>query len=68
MATFILGGGVATAAMPSWVHHVLFYCALAAQGYSLWVERRVLTENERLMGDIDRILATPSPVTPAAVP
>jgi hypothetical protein len=68
MATFILGGGVATTAVPSWVHHVLFYCALAAQGYSLRVERRVLTDNERLMGEIDRRLATPSPITPPAVP
>src|SRR6185295_20377218 len=64
MATFILGGGVATTAVPSWIHHALFYCALMVQGYALWVERRVLTDNERLMGKIDRLLATPSTATP----
>ncbi|HSS75167.1 MAG TPA: hypothetical protein VLV54_00330 [Thermoanaerobaculia bacterium] len=57
MAAFILGGGVATGSVPRWVHHVLFYLAVAAQGYALWVERRVLTENERLMTDVDRRLA-----------
>lgn len=57
MATFILGGGVATGALPSWVHHVLFYAAVAAQGYALWIEQRVLTDNERLMADVDRRLA-----------
>src|SRR3954468_10637684 len=53
MATFILGGGVATGSVRSWIHHVLFYCAMAAQVYTLWIEQRVLTDNERLMGEID---------------
>jgi 4-hydroxybenzoate polyprenyltransferase len=57
MATFIVGGGVAVGSVPRWVHHGLFYLAAAAQGYALWVERKVLTENERLMGDVDRRLA-----------
>ncbi|HEX9944342.1 MAG TPA: hypothetical protein VGG03_20220 [Thermoanaerobaculia bacterium] len=57
MATFILGGGVATGSVPKWVHHGLFYAAIAAQVYALWVERRVLDENERLMADVDRRLA-----------
>jgi 4-hydroxybenzoate polyprenyltransferase len=57
MATFIVGGGVATGSVPRWVHHALFYLAAAAQGYALWVERRVLTENERLMEAVDRRLA-----------
>ncbi|MFY9821341.1 MAG: hypothetical protein WAM82_08165 [Thermoanaerobaculia bacterium] len=57
MATFIVGGGVATGSVPRWVHHLLFYLAAAAQLYALWVERRVLTDNERLMGDVDRRLA-----------
>ncbi len=64
MATFILGGGVATGSVRTWVHHVLFYLAVAAQGYALLVEWRVLTENERLMGDVDRRLAA-APATPA---
>lgn len=57
MATFILGGGVATGSIPSWVHHVLFYTAMLAQGYALWIEWRVLVDNERLMADVDRRLA-----------
>jgi len=65
MATFIVGGGVATGSVSRWVHHALFYLAAAAQGYALWVERKVLTENERLMTDLDRRLAA-SPVRAAA--
>ena len=62
MATFILGGGVATESVPSWVHHALFYAAVLVQGYTLWIERRVLTDNEQLMADVDRLLAAaPSP-------
>jgi hypothetical protein len=62
MATFILGGGVATHSVPSWVHHALFYAAVLVQGYTLWIERRVLIDNERLMADVDRLLAAaPSP-------
>jgi len=58
MATFILGGGVATGSVPAWVHHVLFYLAVLVQGYALRIEWRVLGENERLMIDVDRRLAT----------
>ncbi len=31
MATFILGGGVATGSIPGWVHHALFYAAILVQ-------------------------------------
>jgi hypothetical protein len=61
MATFILGGGVATGSIPSWIHHALFYATLLAQGRALQLEGRVLVENERLMGDINRRLATARP-------
>jgi hypothetical protein len=57
MATFIVGGGVATGSVPRWIHHVLFYLAAASQLYALWKERRALTENERLMESVDRRLA-----------
>lgn len=57
MATFILGGGVATGSIPSLVHHSLFYVAIAVQGYALKIEWRVLGDNERLMEDVDRHLA-----------
>lgn len=56
MATFILGGGAATGSLPSWIHHGLFFLALVTQGKALWVEWRVLDENERLMADLDRRL------------
>jgi hypothetical protein len=69
MATFILGGGAATGSLPVWVHHVLFFVTLASQGRALQLERRVLVENEALMADVDRRLATmqtsPTPGTPA---
>jgi 4-hydroxybenzoate polyprenyltransferase len=57
MATFILGGGAATGSLPAWVHHILFYATLLSQGRALQLENRVLTENERLMADLDRRLA-----------
>lgn len=61
MATFILGGGAATGSLPVWVHHVLFWAALVVQARTLWIEKRVLEANERLMADIDRRLAAPLP-------
>jgi 4-hydroxybenzoate polyprenyltransferase len=57
MATFILGGGVATGTVPNWIHHVLFYATLAAQGRALQLEHHVLVENERLMASVNRRLA-----------
>ena len=60
MATFILGGGAATGALPSWIHHVLFVLAVPVQVYTLWIEHRVLWDNERLMNAINARLAEPS--------
>ena len=57
MATFILGGGAATGVLPVWIHHVLFWAALAAQVRTLWIEKGVLDQNEKLMADLDRRLA-----------
>src|SRR6185369_534490 len=31
MATFIVGGGVATGSLPPWIHHALFYATLLSQ-------------------------------------
>jgi 4-hydroxybenzoate polyprenyltransferase len=53
MATFILGGGAFTQAVPVWVHHGLFYLTLAAQARALQLEYRVLNQNERLIQRID---------------
>jgi 4-hydroxybenzoate polyprenyltransferase len=64
LATFVLGGGSVTGAVPAWAHHALFYVTVAVQMVALWIEKRVLDANERLMGDIDRKLGT----TPIPVP
>jgi len=56
MATFILGGGVYTHAVPGWIHHLLFWLTLVAQVRTLWLEQQVLLANERLMAGIDRRL------------
>lgn len=54
MVTFIVGGGVATRVVPSWIHSSLFFISLAIQVRALWIEGRVLGENERLMRRVDR--------------
>jgi hypothetical protein len=56
MATFVVGGGVATKALPAWVHHGLFYVTLVCQVWALWVEFEVLTANAKLMRSVDRRL------------
>ena len=52
MATFILGGGVATSVIPRWTHQTLFFATLFCQVRALWIETSVLGDNERLMGSI----------------
>jgi hypothetical protein len=66
MATFILGGGAATGALGSWVHHVLFVLAVPVQVWTLWIEHRVLHDNERLMNGINARLAAPDRAEAAA--
>jgi hypothetical protein len=56
MATFVLGGGVATGVVRTWVHHGLFLATAAAQVWALWVELEVLNANEKLMRSVDRRL------------
>jgi 4-hydroxybenzoate polyprenyltransferase len=56
MATFIVGGGVQTQVVSTWVHHGLFLAALAAQLFTLAIEHRVLGANHRLLSDVDRLL------------
>jgi len=57
MATFVVGGGVATKVLPGWFHHALFVVTLVCQVWALWVEFEVLTANEKLMKSVDRRLA-----------
>ena len=56
MATFVLGGGVATKVVPAWVHHSLFFVTIVCQVWALWVEFEVLSANEKLMKSVDRRL------------
>jgi hypothetical protein len=57
LATFLLGGASVAGSVPAWLHHGLFYLALIAQVCALWIERRVLADNERLMVDLGQRLA-----------
>ena len=56
MATFVLGGGVATSVVPAWVHHALFVVTALTQFWALKVEYEVLMANEKLFKSIDRRL------------
>jgi len=44
-AAAILGGGVASGAIPLWVHEVFVWLALAANARSLWISYKVVVEN-----------------------
>ena len=57
IATFVLGGGYVAGAVPSWVHVVLAYATLGVQAWTLVLEGRVLLQNERLMNEINQLLA-----------
>jgi len=56
VATFLLGGAVATGAVELWTHHTLFFVTLAVQGWALRLESRVLRANQALIDEIDRRL------------
>jgi len=58
MATFIIGGGVATKVIPPWIHALLFAGALSVQIRSLLLEGQVLMANDRLMQEVDRRIDT----------
>jgi len=53
----VLGGGYVAGAVPSWLHVVLAYATLAVQAWTLVLEGRVLMQNERLMNEINQLLA-----------
>jgi len=55
MATFIVGGGVQTRVVPGWIHHSLFWITLAVQLWTLFVEHRVISANERLLREVDQL-------------
>lgn len=68
MATFILGGGVDTGAIPAWLHQAMFLITLFVQVRALWIEHLVLLENRALMRRVDGLSAVSSrlPAAPVA--
>ncbi|MEE8368781.1 MAG: hypothetical protein V3S30_10745, partial [Thermoanaerobaculia bacterium] len=58
MATFILGGGVPTGAIPKWVHQGLFLATLTVQIKAVLVEQLVLTQNRRLIRQTENKIST----------
>ena len=66
MATFLVGGAVAARSVSPWVHHALFWAALAVQTGALWIEWWGLAGNEGLLVEIDRRLIAAAPVSPAS--
>ena len=60
MATFILGGGVDTGAIPTWLHQAMFLVTLFVQVRALWTEHLVLLENEELLRRVQALAAVSS--------
>ena len=57
MATFIVGGGVATVVIPAWVHTTLFFISIAVQVRALLIEGSVLFANERLLAEVGDLVS-----------
>lgn len=53
MATFIVGGGVATRVIPPWIHATLFAIALLTQVRTMVLESEVILANHRLMREVE---------------
>lgn len=49
MVTFIMGGGVASAKTPRWVHLGMAIASIAMYGRAYWVQLQAMTENANLM-------------------
>ena len=65
LSTFLVGGEVAAKGAPPWVHHALFWAALAAQAGALGIEWWGLAGNESLLMEVDRRLVAATPVSAA---
>jgi hypothetical protein len=52
-ALFLVGGGVYIHTQPAWLHQLLFWLALVAQGGALWQESRALAANDRRLAQLD---------------
>ena len=55
MATFILGGGVATLMIPPWIHSAMFIASVALQIRALIIEGSVLADNEILLVEVGEL-------------
>ncbi|HXI11207.1 MAG TPA: hypothetical protein VNM92_00985 [Thermoanaerobaculia bacterium] len=49
MVTFIIGGGVHTGKVPSWVHQAMSFASLLMFLRAYWIELRAMSENATLM-------------------
>ena len=49
MVTFIVGGGVHTGKLPSWLHQLLAFASLLMYARAYWLEVRAMDENAALM-------------------
>ena len=67
MATFILGGGVDTGAIPTWLHQVMFLATVFVQVRTLWIEHLVLLDNSELLGRVHALAAVSSGQPAAAM-
>jgi hypothetical protein len=60
MATMILGGGVDTRVIPSWVHSVLAAISLYYNAIAFWREAKYMVEHNMLMEELEKLLGTAS--------
>jgi hypothetical protein len=60
MATMILGGGVDTRVLPSWVHSVLAAISLYYNAIAFWREAKYMVEHNMLMEELEKLLGTAS--------
>lgn len=65
MATMILGGGVDTRMIPTWIHTVLAAAALYFNVVAVWREAKYMIEHNMLMEELDRLLRRSESVTTA---
>jgi hypothetical protein len=66
LSTFLVGGEVAAKGAPPWVHHALFWAAIAVQAGALGIEWWGLAGNESLLVEVDRRLVAAAPASAAS--
>ena len=63
MATMILGGGVDTRVLPTFVHSGLAAISLYYNLVAFWREAKYMIEHNMLMEEVDRLLSAAPPTT-----